>query len=77
MWAYTFNVDGVTLLDSANPNILGRNPYSNFVIVDGALSDTYSIKDVPARQRELCWYNSPTLSAASPRRMYVYTPPEL
>src|SRR3954447_14094088 len=76
LWAYTFNVNGVTLLDSANPNILRDGTrYSNFVIVDGALSDTYSIKDVPHGNVSQVWYDSPTLSAASPRRMYVYTPP--
>jgi len=76
LWAYTFVVDGVSLLDSANPNILRDGTrYSNFLIVDGALSDTYSIKDVPHGNVSLVWYDSPTLSSASPRRMYVYTPP--
>ena len=76
LWAYTFSVDGVSLLDSANPNILRDGTrYSNFLIVDGALSDTYEIKDVPHGNVSLVWYDSPTLSSASPRRMYVYTPP--
>ena len=39
LWAYTFNVDGVSLLDSANANILRDGTrYSNFLIVDGALA---------------------------------------
>lgn len=76
LWAYTFSVDGVSLLDSTNPNILRDGTrYSNFLIVDGALSDTYKIKDVPHGNVSLVWYDSPTLSSASPRRMYVYTPP--
>jgi len=76
LWAYTFNVNGVSLLDSANPNILRDGTrYSNFLIVDGALSDTYRIKDVPHGNVSLVWYDSPTLPNASPRRMYVYTPP--
>jgi enterochelin esterase family protein len=76
LWAYTFSVDGVSLLDSANPNILRDGTrYSNFLIVDGALSDTYKIKDVPHGNVSLVWYDSPTLPNASPRRMYVYTPP--
>ncbi|HXB72517.1 MAG TPA: alpha/beta hydrolase-fold protein [Candidatus Acidoferrales bacterium] len=76
LWAYTFNVDGVSLLDSANANILRDGTrYSNFLIVDGALSDAYKIKDVPHGNVSLVWYDSPTLGSASPRRMYVYTPP--
>ena len=76
LWAYTFSVDGVSLLDSANPDILRDGTrYSNFLIVDGTLSDTYKIKDVPHGNVSLVWYDSPTLPNASPRRMYVYTPP--
>jgi enterochelin esterase-like enzyme len=76
LWAYTFSVNGVSLLDSANPNILRDGTrYSNFLIIDGALSETYNIKDVPHGNVSLVWYDSPTLSSASPRRMYVYTPP--
>jgi enterochelin esterase family protein len=76
LWAYTFNVDGVSLLDSANANILRDGTrYSNFLIIDGALSDAYKIKDVPHGNLSLVWYDSPTLASASPRRMYVYTPP--
>jgi len=75
MWAYTFSVNGVSLLDSANPNILRDGTrYSNFLIIDGPLSDTYKIKDVPHGNVNLVWYDSPTLPTASPRRMYVYTP---
>jgi enterochelin esterase-like enzyme len=68
-------VNGVSLLDSANPNILRDGTrYSNFVIIDGPLSDTYKIKDVPHGNVSQVWYESPTLRDASPRRMYVYTP---
>jgi enterochelin esterase family protein len=75
LWAYTFSVDGASLLDSANPNILRDGTrYYNFLIVDGALSDTYKIKDIPHGNVSQVWYDSPTLPNASPRRMYVYTP---
>ena len=64
LWAYTFSVDGVSLLDPANANILRDGTrYSNFLIVDGALSDTYKIKDVPHGNVNLVWYDSPTLAA--------------
>jgi len=76
LWSYTFSVDGVSLLDSANANILRDGTrYSNFLIVNGPLSDTYQIKNVPHGNVSLVWYDSPTLASASPRRMYVYTPP--
>ena len=76
LWAYTFSVNGVSLLDTANPNLLRDGTrYSNFLIVDGALSDTYKIKNVPHGNVSLVWYDSPTLASASPRRMYFYTPP--
>ncbi len=76
LWAYTFSVDGVSLLDSANANIRRDGTrYANFLIIDGALSDTYKIKDVPHGNVSQVWYDSPTLPNASPRRMYVYTPP--
>ena len=75
LWAYTYSVNGVSLLDSANPNILRDGTrYSNFLIVDGTISDTYKIKDVPHGDVSQVWYPSPTLAEANPRRMYVYTP---
>ena len=75
LWAYTFSVNGVSLLDSANPNILRDGTrYSNFLIIDGSVSDTYKIKDVPHGDVSQVWYPSPTLAEANPRRMYVYTP---
>ncbi len=76
LWAYTFSVDGVSLLDSANANILRDGTrYSNFLIIDGPLSENYNIQDVPHGNVSQVWYDSPTLSSATPRRMYVYTPP--
>jgi enterochelin esterase family protein len=76
LWSYTFNVNGVGLLDPGNPNLLRDGTrYQNFLIIDGPLSETYKIKDVPHGNVSLAWYDSPTLAAASPRRLYVYTPP--
>ena len=76
MWSYTFSVNGVQAMDSSNANHLRDGTrYSNFFIIDGPLSDSYKIKDVPHGNVGLVWYDSPTLPSASPRRMYVYTPP--
>ncbi len=75
-WSYTFSVDGVSLLDSVNANVKRDGTrYSNFFIIDGPLSSTYSIRDVPHGNVSQVWYDSPSLPSALVRRMYVYTPP--
>lgn len=76
MWSYTFSVNGVQAMDPSNANHLRDGTrYSNFFIIDGPLSDSYRIQDVPHGNVSIVWYDSPTLPNASPRRMYVYTPP--
>lgn len=76
LWSYTFSVNGVQAMDPSNPNHLRDGTrYSNFFIIDGPLSSTYEIRDVPHGNVSIVWYDSPTLPNASPRRMYVYTPP--
>jgi len=73
LWNYTFNVDGATVLDPSNPNLLRDGTrYMNFFIVPGPLSENYSLKDVPHGNVNIVWYDSPTLKLE--RRMYVYTP---
>lgn len=77
MWSYTFSVNGVQAMDPSNANHLRDGTrFSNFFIIDGPLSDTYQIKNVPHGNISIVWYDSPTLPNASPRRMYVYTPPD-
>ncbi len=74
LWNYTFNVDGVGLLDPSNPNLLRDGTrYMCFFIIPGQLSENYAIKDVPHGNVNIVWYDSPTLKLQ--RRMYVYTPP--
>ena len=75
LWSYTFSVDGVSVLDPSDANHLRDGTrYSNFFIIEGPLSENYIIHDVPHGNVSEVWYPSPTLPAASPRRMYVYTP---
>jgi enterochelin esterase-like enzyme len=75
LWSYTFSVDGVSLLDPSDANHLRDGTrYLNFFIIEGPLSENYIIHDVPHGNVSEVWYPSPTLAAASPRRMYVYTP---
>jgi hypothetical protein len=73
LWNYTFNVDGATVLDPNNANLLRDGTrYMNFFVIPGSLSENYAIKDVPHGNVNIVWYDSPTLKLQ--RRMYVYTP---
>jgi len=63
---YTFNVDGVTLNDPANPR-------RNVLFVPGPESAAYQIQDIPHGDLRQVWYSSPTMK--NRRRMIVYTPP--
>ena len=63
---YTFNVDGVTLNDPANPR-------RNVLFVPGPESSAYTVKDIPHGDIRQVWYSSPTMKVR--RRMLVYTPP--
>lgn len=74
MYTYTFVVDGVRTLDSANPMIVrdGVRNESMFVIY-GDKGSLYSPAKVPHGTLAKVWYPSPTLGMD--RLMYVYTPP--
>jgi len=72
-YGYSFSVDGVQVLDPANPQIKRdgtRN--ASVLMVPGEESDLYMIKDVPHGTLSKVWYDSPTLEMK--RLMYVYTP---
>ena len=73
-YTYTFNVNGVKALDNLNPLVVRDGTrYENVIIVPGASSDVYTVKDVPHGMISKVWYPSPTLEKS--RRMYIYTPP--
>jgi len=73
LWYYTFNVDGASVVDPANANLLRDGTrYMNFFIVPGPQSENYAIRDVPHGNVNVVWYDSPSLKLQ--RRMYVYTP---
>jgi len=73
-YGYTFNVDGVTVLDPANANHKRDGQRVNCILlVPGKESALYEVKDVPHGTLSKVWYKSPTLNLT--RRMYVYTPP--
>jgi enterochelin esterase family protein len=73
LWYYTFNVDGASVVDPSNANLLRDGTrYMNFFIIPGPQSENYAIKDVPHGNVNMVWYDSPSLKLQ--RRMYVYTP---
>ena len=63
---YTFKVDGVTMPDP-------RNPRNNSLIVPGAATEAFDVKDVPHGDLHQAWYRSSTIQL--PRRIVIYTPP--
>jgi len=75
LYSYTFNVDGVGLIDPSNPQNIIRDGsrFMSIFIIPGPASDMYaSVTNVAHGNLEKVWYNSPTLNLT--RRMYVYTP---
>jgi enterochelin esterase-like enzyme len=74
VYTYTFNVDGVRLLDPGNVNTQRDGTrYLSMLLVPGDGSAMYEAGDVPHGTVSEVWYASPTLGRTQ-RRMYVYTP---
>ena len=74
MYHYNFIIDGVSLLDPANPKAMRDGQrYASTLIIPGAGSSDFEVNDVPHGTLSKVWYSSPTLNLN--RRMYVYTPP--
>lgn len=71
-WRYTFNIDGVTVVDSRNVNVSpNQTQVQSVLYVPGDFSET---RDVPHGTVSLVRYVAKTLGGAR-REMYVYTPP--
>ncbi len=77
LWWYSFNVDGVKVLDPGNGEFSrDGNRYDNWLMISGPFSDSWEFKpDVPHGAVQSVWYPSPILKQKG-RRMYVYTPPD-
>ena len=74
MYHYNFILDGVSILDPANPKAMrDGNRYASTLIIAGKGSGNFEVNDVPHGSLSKIWYKSPTLNLS--RRMYVYTPP--
>lgn len=74
MYHYNFILDGVNILDPANPKVMrdGRR-YANTLIIPGKGSELFEVNNVPHGNLAKVWYDSPVLGLN--RRMYIYTPP--
>src|SRR5438105_11749093 len=77
LWWYSFNVDGVKVLDPGNGEVARDGArYDSWLMIPGPFSDSWEFKpDVPHGTVQSVWYPSPILKQKG-RRMYVYTPPD-
>ena len=76
LWGYSFNVDGLKVLDPGNGEYQRDGQrYDNLLMITGPASDAWTFKpDVPHGTVSAVWYPSAILKKPG-RRMYVYTPP--
>ena len=74
IYSYSFLVNGVRVLDPANPVIqLGERSSTSMFEVPAASPATYDIQPVAHGTVHINWYDSKTVNA--PRGLYIYTPP--
>jgi enterochelin esterase family protein len=73
-YGYTFNVDGMRLVDPCHPEVKRDGAkLESMLLVPGQGADLYAVKDVPHGTLSQVWFQSAT--AKLTRRMQVYTPP--
>lgn len=75
LYTYSFNVDGLSVIDRNNVFINRDVASLNSVLLvseEGSTSDLYAVHDVPHGTVSKVWYDSKT--AGFDRRMTVYTP---
>jgi enterochelin esterase family protein len=71
-WCYTFNIDGVTVVDARNVKVMtSQTQVQSLLVVPGDFSET---RDVPHGTVGAVRYVAKTLANAR-RELYVYTPP--
>ena len=72
LYTYTFNVDGVAVLDPANVSVVRDGArYMNAVLIPGGYADVYAQSAAPGNLEQV-WYHSAENDMI--RRLYVYTP---
>ena len=76
LYTYSFMVDGLRTLD---PNNVYTNrdvsTVTNMFIVGNGIGDLYSVNKAPHGTVIKTWYQSPTNTDATVRRITIYTPP--
>jgi enterochelin esterase-like enzyme len=76
LWAYSFSVNGVKVLDPGNGEYQrDGSRYENLLMISGPASTTWEFKSVPHGAVQAIWYPSDILKKPG-RRIYVYTPPD-
>jgi enterochelin esterase-like enzyme len=74
IYAYTFNVDGATVIDPVNTFVrVGAWAYMSQVYIPGPRADFLAVRDVPHGTVHEHWYHNQELNTE--RRVLVYTPP--
>jgi enterochelin esterase family protein len=74
LWAYTFSVDGVRMLDPRNYNVSRDGVgFLNTIILPGTGSAALQPRPVPHGTMTSMWFRSTEMKVE--RRMIVYTPP--
>lgn len=74
MYHYNLFVDGVGIIDPANPHALRDGTrYASLLLIPGKGAELFQINEVKHGSLSQVWYESKTLDLY--RRMYVYTPP--
>ena len=74
VWEYSFVVDGLTMIDPANPALKPqRNPGSSILHVPGTPPNAWDFQDVPHGAVHVHSYLSKALGRA--RELLIYTPP--
>ncbi len=75
IWEYSFNVDGIIMLDSANPEIKPtREPRVSILHIPDSPPQVWDFQDVPHGTVHQHNYFSKLLNRE--REMWVYTPPD-
>lgn len=74
VWEYSFNVDGLTMVDPGNPAIKPmREPRTSILHINGSPASVWDFQDVPHGVVHSHTYRSKSLGRL--RELAVYTPP--